>query len=55
MTDDPFALNCLGVIINLATIWCFFVSLVILLEFDRLLDTSFYLNNIIINGQLLGY
>ena len=28
---------------------------VILLEFDRLLDTSFYLNNIIINGQLLGY
>lgn len=28
---------------------------VILLEFDRLLDTSFYLNNIVINGQLLGY
>ena len=28
---------------------------VVLLEFDRLLDTSFYLNNIIINGQLLGY
>lgn len=27
----------------------------VLLEFDRLLDTSFYLNNIIINGQLLGY
>ncbi|HWB62371.1 MAG TPA: cbb3-type cytochrome c oxidase subunit I [Chitinophagales bacterium] len=28
---------------------------VVLLEFDRLLDTSFYLNNIIINGHLLGY
>src|SRR5579863_6658749 len=28
---------------------------VVLLEFDRLLNTSFYLNNIIINGQLLGY
>lgn len=28
---------------------------VVLLEFDRLLDTSFYLNNIIINGELLGY
>lgn len=28
---------------------------VVLLEFDRLLDTSFYLNNIVINGQLLGY
>src|SRR6202021_1596025 len=28
---------------------------VVLLEFDRLLDTSFYFNNIIINGQLLGY
>ena len=27
----------------------------VLLEFDRLLDTSFYLNNIIINGNLLGY
>lgn len=27
----------------------------ILLEFDRLLDTSFFLNNIIINGELLGY
>ncbi|MBL0309958.1 MAG: cbb3-type cytochrome c oxidase subunit I [Bacteroidetes bacterium] len=28
---------------------------VVLLEFDRLLDTSFYLNNIIINGNLLAY
>lgn len=28
---------------------------VTLLEFDRLLDTSFYLNNIVINGELLGY
>lgn len=28
---------------------------VVLLEFDRLLDTSFYLNNIIINGNLLDY
>jgi cytochrome c oxidase subunit 1 len=27
----------------------------VLLEFDRLLDTSFYLNNIIINGNLLAY
>lgn len=27
----------------------------VLLEFDRLLDTSFYLNNIIINGNLLDY
>jgi cytochrome c oxidase subunit I len=27
----------------------------VLLEFDRLLDTSFYLNNIVINGNLLGY
>lgn len=28
---------------------------VILMEFDRLLDTSFYLNNIVINGQLQGF
>jgi len=27
----------------------------VLLEFDRLLDTSFYLNNIIVNGNLLAY
>lgn len=27
----------------------------VLLEFDRLLDTSFYLNNIVINGNLLAY
>ncbi len=27
----------------------------VLLEFDRLLDTSFYLNNIVINGNLLDY
>lgn len=31
------------------------LSAVGLLEFDRLLDTSFYLNNIIINGDLLAY
>src|ERR1700722_12859317 len=28
---------------------------VVLMEFDRLLDTSFYLNNIVINGALQGY
>ena len=31
------------------------VSAAVLLEFDRLLDTSFFLNNIIINGDLLAY
>lgn len=50
------------------TIWAFMFTAVIgilsfpallagvlLLEFDRLLDTSFYLNNIVVNGQLLDY
>lgn len=31
------------------------IAAVGLLEFDRLFDTSFYLNNIIINGELLAY
>lgn len=31
------------------------LSAAVLLEFDRLLDTSFFLNNIIINGELLAY
>ena len=31
------------------------LSAAVLLEFDRLLDTSFFLNNIIIDGNLLAY
>ena len=31
------------------------LSAAVLLEFDRLLDTSFFLNNIVINGELLAY
>ncbi|MFT4646333.1 MAG: cytochrome c oxidase subunit 1 [Planctomycetota bacterium] len=31
------------------------LSAVVLLEFDRLLDTSFFLNNIVIGGDLLAY